>query len=266
MNLFWREMKASRKSLILWIIGIVVMVGGGMSKFAGLSESGDAMNDLMADMPKALQAIFGINGLNISSPTGYFGILFLYLIMMAAVHASMLGANIIAKEERDKTSEFLLVKPISRSRMLAFKLLATVVNVILFNLTMLVSAIAVVGSFAEGGAGSVVADIVPLILGMLLVQLMFVSIGVALASSSRKPKRAVALSAGIMMLTFLLSIIIETSGGLVYLRYLTPFQYFEASNIINDGIDPVFVALSILIVVLALIFGWKSYNRRDLLV
>ncbi|GKU77535.1 ABC transporter permease subunit [Paenibacillus sp. L3-i20] len=264
MNLFWREMKASRKSLLIWIVGIIAMVGGGMSKFTGLSQSGDAMNELMADMPKALQAIVGVNGLDISTPTGYYGILFLYLIVMAAVHASMLGANIIAKEERDKTSEFLLVKPISRTNMLLFKLLAAVVNVFIFSIVMFVSSIAFVGSFAEGGVTSVTGDIVPLTIGMLLVQLLFMSVGMALASSSRKPKRAVALSAGIMLLTFLLSIVIEISGGMTFMGYLTPFQYFKAASVIEDGFEPIYIVMSLFITVGALAFAYRSYNRRDI--
>ena len=35
---------------------------------------------------------------------------FFILLLMATIHAAMLGATIIAKEERDKTSEFLFVK------------------------------------------------------------------------------------------------------------------------------------------------------------
>ena len=53
----------------------------------------------MADMPKSLQAIMGTNSLDLSSVIGYYGLLYLYLVVMAGIHASMLGANIISKEE-----------------------------------------------------------------------------------------------------------------------------------------------------------------------
>ena len=114
MNMFRREMKSNRTSLILWCIGILFMVGVGMGKYT-LSNTGISLNDVMADMPKSLQAIMGTNSLDLSSAIGYYGLLYLYLVVMATIHASMLGANIISKEERDKTVEFLLVKPISRS-------------------------------------------------------------------------------------------------------------------------------------------------------
>ena len=44
---------------------------------------------------------------------------------MATVHAAMLGADIISKEERDKTAEFLFVKPISRNKIIISKLLGS---------------------------------------------------------------------------------------------------------------------------------------------
>lgn len=264
MNLFWREMKANRKSMIIWIIGIAAMVGSGMSKYAGMSESGEAMNALLANMPKAMQAIMGVGALDISTPVGYYGMLFLYLLLMAAVHASMLGANIVAKEERDKTSEFLLAKPISRRSMLSFKMLAAFVLVLIFNAVMLLFSVAFVAPYADGGAGEVTGDIMRLMLGLLLAQLFFLSVGMAIASAGRNPKRAVPLSAAVMLLTFLLSITIDISGGLTYLSYLTPFKYVEASGVINDGFNPIYVGCSLVVTAAAIAISFAGYAQRDM--
>lgn len=262
MNLFWREMKAGRKSLIIWIIGIVAMVGAGMGKFASLSGSSEAMVDLMADLPKALQAVLGLGGLDISSVTGYYGMLFLYLVMMGAVHASMLGANAVAKEERDKTAEFLLVKPISRVKILLVKLAAVVVQTIIFNAVMTVSSIAFVTPYADGEP--VTGEILRFMLGMLLIQLLFASVGMAIASAGRNPKRAGALSAGVMLLTFFLSVAIDISGGIDALSFLTPFQYFAAADVLNDGLNPAYIALSIGITLAAVAATIAGYRRRDM--
>ena len=110
MNIFIVEMKAHRKGLIIWAFGILFMVAAGMGKYVALSSSGQSMNDLFAQMPKSMQAIMGIGTFDLSKASGYYGMLFLYLVLMATVHAAMLGADIISKEERDKTAEFLLVK------------------------------------------------------------------------------------------------------------------------------------------------------------
>ncbi|CAM5207458.1 ABC transporter OS=Lysinibacillus sphaericus OX=1421 GN=LYSIN_01899 PE=4 SV=1 [Lysinibacillus sphaericus] len=116
MNIFLKELKSHRKSLIFWSIGVFLMVASGMTKYEAYSSSGQSINKLMADMPKSLRAVLGFNDLDLTKASGYYGMLFLYLVLMATIHAVMLGATIIAKEERDKTSEFLFVKPVSRSK------------------------------------------------------------------------------------------------------------------------------------------------------
>ena len=65
---------------------------------------------------------------------------------MATIHAAMLGATIIAKEERDKTSEFLFAKPVLRSTIITAKLLAAFVNIVVFNLITFISLIRLWGN------------------------------------------------------------------------------------------------------------------------
>ncbi|WP_088071908.1 signal peptidase I, partial [Gottfriedia luciferensis] len=113
MNIFMREMRTYRKSIIFWCIGIIFLVGTGMAKYKATASNGQ-ITELFHQMPKSLQAIMGSGALDLSKASGYFGILVLYLFLMATIHAAMIGSNIIAKEERDKTAEFLFVKPISR--------------------------------------------------------------------------------------------------------------------------------------------------------
>ncbi|MFD0621382.1 ABC transporter permease subunit [Paenibacillus sp. GCM10027629] len=265
MNLWIREMKAHRKSLILWCIGIVAMVGASMSKYAGLSMSGsgESMNELMADMPKSLQAVMGVGTFDLSKASGYYGAIFIYLLLMATIHAAMLGANILSKEERDKTAEFLLVKPISRSQMLTIKLLAALTQLVIFNLVMLGSSILLVNPYSHGE--SVNQDIMLLMVGMFLLQLLFLGIGLAIAGVSRYPKRAVSISTAILLITFILSIAIDISGNIDWMKYLTPFKYFDAKHVMyGGGLDGRFIGLTALILVGSLILTYVGYNKRDL--
>ena len=82
--------------------------------------------------------------------SGFYGIMFLYMAVMAAVHAVILGAGVIAEEERDKTSEFLYAKPVSRSRALTGKLLAGLTNLVVLNLVTLASSFVFVGFYGKG--------------------------------------------------------------------------------------------------------------------
>lgn len=264
MNIFFREMRANRKSLIIWSVGVFLMVASGMSKYTSLSGSGQSMNELMADMPKSLQAIMGTGVLDLSKASGYYGVVFLYLVMMATIHAVMLGASILSKEERDKTSEFLFVKPVSRTEIISYKLAAALTNIITFNLVTLVSSLLIVRHFSNGEEG-ITGDISLLMIGMLMLQLLFMTIGSGMAALLSNPKKASSLSTGILLLTFILSIAIDLNEKLEVLKYLTPFKYFEAKNIMyGGGFDGVFVSLTLVFIVILSIVTYVFFQRRDL--
>lgn len=262
MNIFWREMKANRTSLILWSIGVLFMVGTGMMKFTSLGSTGTSLNDFVADMPKSLQAIMGNNSLDLSSTIGYYGVLYLYLVVMAGIHAVMLGANIISKEERDKTIEFLLVKPISRSKVITFKFVAAFIQIVLLNLVTLVSSILIVRAYAEGE--DVNGDIEIMMLGMFILQLIFLVIGTAIAAIVKKSKTATSLSTGILLITFILSIAISMNSKLENLKYFTPFKYFEAKDIMSGGFGAIYMILSISLIIVFTTITYIFYQKRDL--
>ncbi|MEH7442019.1 ABC transporter permease subunit [Bacillus sp. JJ1122] len=263
MNIFKMEMKANRKSLIIWSIGVIFMVASGMGKYASLGSSGQSMNALMADMPKSLQAIMGIGSFDLSSPIGYYGVLFLYLAVMAAIHAAMLGANIISKEERDKTIEFLLVKPISRNRMMTSKLAAALMNIIIINLVTLATSIGMVQKYADGE--NVTGDITMLMIGMFILQLIFLVVGTAVAAILINAKKANSLSTGILLIFFILSIAIDMNEKLEGLKYFTPFKYYDAKDILNDGsFNFVYLAISFMLILILLAATYIFYRKRDM--
>ncbi|MEK5440576.1 MULTISPECIES: ABC transporter permease subunit [unclassified Fredinandcohnia] len=259
MNVFLREMKAYRKSLIIWSIGLVLLIFMGNTEYSSLSSSGQSLNELVESMPKALQALMGTGTLDLSTPIGYFAVLYLYLLLMATIHASMMGASIIAKEERDKTFEFLFVKPITRTKVITMKLVAAFINLVVFNA---VTTIATILIF-EMDHG--IEDLLKLMGGMFILQILFLVLGSALAATIRKPKRAAPIATGILLLTFILSIVIDLSEKLEVLKYVVPFKYFTAENMLTgDGFEAVFVMISVCLTVILTALTYVFYKKRDL--
>ncbi|MBY0095632.1 ABC transporter permease subunit [Mesobacillus maritimus] len=263
MNIMIREMKANLKSLLIWSIGVLAMVIAGMGKYAGMKGTGQTMNELMAEMPKSLQAIMGTSGFDLATALGFYGLLYLYLIVMASIHAVMLGANIIAKEERDKTAEFLLVKPVSRAKVISMKLLTALIHIVLFNLVTLLSSIIMVERFAE--AETVTDGLLLLMSGMFILQLIFLLLGSVVAAVYRKSKKASVISTGIMLVLFILSILINMTEKIEMLKYITPFKYFEAATILNNGkLEPVFLFLSVFLILAFTTLTYRFYQKKDL--
>ena len=263
MNIFIREMKAHRKSLIIWCIGIILMIISQMSKYGASSSGGLSMKDIMLKMPKSLQAITGSGSFDLSKVSGYYGMIFIYLALIASIHASMLGADIISKEERDKTSEFLFVKPVSRSKIVTAKLLAAFTTIFILNIVTLISSIAIAGKYSKGEP--VTSFIANLMIGMFVLQLIFMLLGTGIAAISKNPKSASSMAMGILLITFVLYNAIDLNSNLEVLKYLTPFKYFDAKNLISSvGFEPVFMILSILIIAVLLCATYLFYRKRDL--
>lgn len=239
------------------------MVAAGMGKYSSLEGTGQSMNALMADMPKSLQAIMGTGSLDLSTPIGYYGVIFLYLAVMGAIHAAMLGSNIIAKEERDKTVEFLLVKPVSRTRMITFKLLAALVNILIFNIVTFASSVGMVQKYGEGV--NVTGDITMLMIGMFILQLIFLVIGTAIAAIYKNAKKATSLATGILLILFILSIAIDMNEKLDGLKFLTPFKYYDAKLVLEEGgFEPLYLTLSALLLLGFTIVTYVFYRKRDM--
>lgn len=263
MNIYLRELRAHRKSLIIWCVCIVLFVASGMGKYTAIYSGGSTSEELIASMPKSLRALMGGGYFDLGKPVQYFGAIMIYLLLMATIHAVMLGSGIISKEERDKTVEFLMVKPISRTRIITAKLLAAVTNIVIFNLATLLSSLGIVGKYTKGEA--FVGDISKLMLGMFFLQLLFMAIGVAFAAAGRNPKAAGGISTSILLLTFLISMVIDMNENLENLKYITPFKYFDARMLLlGDGFSAGFVLLTFALIAGLTALTYIRYNKRDL--
>lgn len=263
MNIFKREMKANRKALILWCIGILFMIAAGMGKYAGFQASGQSMDELMNLFPKEMLSIFGIGALGMGTITSFYAIVYLCVVLMATIHAGMLGAGIIAKEERDKTSEFLYVKPVSRSSIITSKVLAAIVNVVIINLVSLATSIAVVGKINKGE--DFTGDILLMTAAMFILQILFLFIGTGLAALSRKPRSAASRVSAIILAAYILDVVINMNEKLGWLTFISPFKYFDAESVmISHKLDFPYVLLSMAIILIFSFVTYVFYKKKDL--
>ncbi|MDF2613315.1 MAG: putative rane protein [Clostridia bacterium] len=263
MNLFKREVRAHLKSLVIWSVGMIFMVAGGMGKYAGYASSAKTLNEFIAQMPKMVQAIMGFSTFDLSKASGFYGVLYSFLAVMAAAHAAILGTEIISKEERDKTAEFLLVKPISRNAVVSSKILAGIFNITVLNGITLVASIYITGYLSNGE--NVTDDILLLMKGMFILQLLFMFSGTSVAALSKNPKGAVSISAMAVLVTFIVSKVTEIDSRLINLKYITPFKYYDAKDLMYHArLDSVFITLSIFIMGVMAGVTFTAYSKRDL--
>lgn len=263
MNIYLKELRDYRNSLIFWSLAIIAFLLAAMSKYEGYSKSGTSINDLINSLPAGLGAVLGFKGLDLQTAGGFFALSVLYLAVMLGVHAVLLGSGIIAKEETDKTIEFLFAKPVSRSRILFSKFLAAVTAIAILNVVTLVSSIVTIPFFSEGP--SINADILFLMPSVFFIQIWFLVIGISFAAILRRPRRAGMYAAAVLMATFIISSFVDLTDKYGFLRYATPFKYFDAKKIFIEGRYSVqYIIITVVAVAVMLAASTAGYRHRDL--
>lgn len=261
MNIILRELKSMRKTLVIWSGTIIFLIYVGMVKYDGFSKAGQSANEMMDALPKAMKAMFGLGDLDLAVASGYYVVFFFYFVLICSIHAIMQGAVVLSKEERDKTADFLMVKPIKRSQVLHAKVIASIIAILLINAVTWISSVLVVDIFNDGP--SINDLIAKLMISMLILQFLFFSLGL-LCGVFFDTKHATGLSTGIVLGSFVLSAAIDMYQEIDFLKYLTPFKYFDGKMIFAHGIDMFHVLLSLVIIFMALFASYFFYENKDL--
>lgn len=262
MNIFLRELKANFKSLLIWsgiILLLIVIAVGKFAAFAGDPE----MLKMLDTMPPALLDTFGMRAFNLTTLTGFYGVMFIYFGLMGAIAAALWGSDSISKEERDKTVELALVLPVSRSQVVTAKALAALVNCVAFVLITLGISLIAVQSYAPDPAFYKFLALE--MQAMLAIEVVFLAVGLLLGCGLKHYKIAGPLTVGIILTTYFMSVATALDKRLDWLKYLTPFKYFDAAGFLQSGrLERGYLLLTAGIAAVCVIAAYQLYRRRDL--
>ena len=122
MTVFLHELRSNRLALIIWSLAIAYMLGICVIIYPEMASQMEDISTMFADMGSFTEA-FGMDQLNFGEFMGYFGVECGNVLGLGgALFASIIGASALAKEEKDRTAEFLLTHPLSRKRIITEKL------------------------------------------------------------------------------------------------------------------------------------------------
>jgi ABC-2 type transport system permease protein len=262
MNIFIRELRANLKSLIIWSVVMILLIVIGAAKFSAFAND-PSMLKVLDSFPPAMIAAMDLAAFNLTTVSGFYGIMFIYFALMGAIAAAMWASDSISKEERDKTVEFSLVLPVSRSRVITAKLLAALVYCIVFVL--ITWGMSIVGAQTYKPDQAFYSFLRLEMLAMFLIELIFLAIGLLLGCVMKQYKRSGSTAVAIILVAYFLSIVTAMQANLDFLKYLTPFKYFDAAKFYHTGtLDGTFLVISAVIVVVSVAVAYWSYNKRDL--
>lgn len=262
MNIFLRELRSNLKSLLIWS-GIVFLFSViGFSKFSAFYNNPELLA-IMDSMPQGMIAALNMNAFNLTTVTGFFGIMIMYFGLILAISAAMWGSDIISKEERDRTVEFSLTLPVTRARVVTAKTAAAAVNCVILLLVLWGATLFGAQNFNPDG--EFYRFVFLGVLSFFIMQMIFLALGIFLGCALKKYKLAGSAATAVILVTYFTSILSGLTENLDFLKYFTPFKYFDAAAILRDNrLEWTFVLLSVGIVIVLLIGAYTAYNRRDL--
>ena len=264
MNLFLHELKQYWKVLFFWSIGILAMVGGGMGKFTAIYDASDtSLTDMLDQLPKAFLAMFGMSNVELTTLSGFYGVINFYLIIMGAIFAIIIGSGILAKEERDKTAEFLMVKPVTRTWVLVQKLCAGLIYCVAFvAIDYLISFIFI----KQVAPNEDISKVLFLMMtSLLIVMLVFYCVSFGLSGALKDNTKSTMIMMSIMGVSYLGTVVMDMVENAEWLRPLLLFKYFPNQEIIQKlTLNPLYIGLSLLWILIGLALAFVRFPRRDL--
>lgn len=262
MNIFLRELRANLKSLLIWSAISLLFSMVGFSKFSAFYENPDLLAILEGMPPQVISAL-NMDAFNLTTVTGFFGIMIMYLSLLLAIAAAMWGSDIISKEERDRTVEFALTLPVTRARLVSAKTAAAAVNCALLLLVTWAGALLNAQPYKPDETFYRFVGLSTL--SFAVIQAVFLALGVFLGCVMRRHKRAGSAAVAILLGSYVASIVSGLSKDVEFLKYFSPFEYFDAALLMRDArLEPQYVLLSAGIIVVLLVSAYATYQKRDL--
>lgn len=258
MNIYVREMKKNLISFLIWFLISALMTAYVIFMFPSFKT--DIIQILNLKFPPALQKAFGLNTLNFSDVLSFLGLMVPYIILAGGIYIGILFGGIVSKEENDGTIEFLLSKPISRMNIALSKLCAAFTYLTLFVVLVFLTAII---SLKSINVTYSMSKFFELALGTFLALLIFAFICFLISMFIYRSRTLIPIAVGIVAGTYILKAISEINEKSGFLKYLSPFHYFDASTILKQGINPVSISVAIIIVVTCFITGLLIYENKD---
>ena len=263
MNIFKHELRMSSRSVITWSVSLAVLMFVFMSLFSGIAIDAELMNEMMSEFPEELLIAFGMTGMDWSSVVGFYGFVFLFCQICLAIQAANYGFSLVSVEERELTADFLLAKPVGRTKILTSKLLSALTGLTITNIVVWISSFVFLDMY-RGGRTYEARPVLLLLSSIVVFQLFFLSVGMLISLLVKRVRSVTPFSMALAFWMYVLS----AFGGMLgedKLEIITPLKHFEPNYIIsNAAYDTPLVLLSVSIILISVAGSYVLYSKRDI--
>lgn len=262
--MFKRELKVNLKNFIIWttiLVGIFLVV---FLVYPSLTsnENIQMLNEMLTMFPEEMIKAFNMDISSIDTAFGWMKTEgFTFVLLVTGIFSGILGANILLKEESDKTIEYLNSLPVTRKSIAISKILCGAFYIVLMILVIGVFNFIGLSLSEEFDKKAYIAlSITPLFSSLTIF-----SICLFLSTFTHKTKKTLGISLGIVFASYFLNIISELGESTEFLKYVSIFTLADVRNVIIErAINPVMVVATALLVVGFIALTIIRYERKEL--
>ena len=260
MTILRHELRQGRIAFIIWTGVICAMLALAVFLYPEMKDQMGDMNEMLSSMG-AMTSAFGMDQLDFGSYIGYYALECGNLLGLGgALYAAITAGAILSSEEKNRTAEFLLTHPISRTRVVAEKLAAIVVLVIGMDLAIFGVSIL---STVLIGEKIMLAEMLLLHTAFLIMHLEIGCISFGISAFLRRGGVGIAL--GTTVLLYAIGLLSNITDSVKFLGYVSPFGYCEGADIVKDvKLDGVRIAIGCGIAAVAVLSAFLRYRKKDI--
>lgn len=260
MTLTKHELRQGWKLTAIWTAGIGFFIAICVFMFPEMASEMKTVSKIFASMG-AFTAAFGMDRLNFGTLIGFYAVECGNILGIGgALYAAMMASNLLCKEEKDRTAEFLLTHPVTRTQVVAGKLTAMLLQTVILNLAAFLLA---VGSVAAIGQEIPWKELWLLHLSCFLVQVELE--GICFGISAFLRRNGMGIGMGITICMYFLNIVANLSKEAKFLKYLTPFGFAEGADVVSDGkLNAVYITIGMCFTAIGICAAFWKYRRKDI--
>lgn len=256
------EIWQRRWSVLWWCVGVTALIAVNLAFYPSFRDQQQQLNEAFSSIPESAVSFFSDTG-DFMSPVGYLSsqIFYLMLPMLLGILAISLGSSLLAREEKEGTIELLLSRPISRTSLLAGKLLAgcaitTLVGFVALIVTVVLSKLVSIDVSLSGIALASIAA--------LLLALSFGAVAFVITTFGKARMASVGLAALFALGGYIIASLIDLASWLKWPARLFPFDYYKPAEIMQGTYNWANALFLVCVIVAAVTISIISFRRRDI--
>lgn len=270
MTVFKLDFKRGFGGMISWsiVMSVAVVIMMFLHSMSGGMFNPDTFADKVAAMPGIVSGILGLHGVtDLSHPYYFAAYIFQFVLLFSGIYACTMGARALALEESRGTIEFLYGLPITRSSILAQKVICSFIRYFIYSLILFAVTCGIIWFLNKDMSISGVAiGMIRVFICQLIVGFVYISFGILVSALFRSSAESISVGLAVVLITYIVGMMGNIMDHLSFLCLLSPVHAVLPLDTLLNGFALLGVGLCGLAIVIALLLASIRYNKKDFLV